>query len=321
MECKESNRKTMKKLPNTIINFHKIYDKEWMESVFLFLSNIYNVVSLYDIESYYYHNKQLHNCCHITFDDGDISFYTIVFPLLKKMKLPVSIYVSPKIAKTGENFWFQEIRNYNQEVLRSIIYNKYPNLKQKNQKIPLSAIFKSLQLEQIWEIINEYRSFMKIDAEKRMNMSVDELKEVYNSGLVAIGAHTQNHPILANETEMAAQKEIESSILELNSILGIQVRSFAYPNGIPQIDFGKREMNLLKANNIRLAFSTENKSFKIKDNPLSIPRNGLSKGNKSFLFFKLLMGSKWEKIKKLCYGKQEADYRKEIRDIIIKNNI
>jgi len=311
----------MKVFPNTIINFHKIYDKEWMESVLLFLSNNYHIVSLQDIESYYYNQKPLHNCCHITFDDGDRSFYTIVYPLIQKFQLPISIYVSPKVIKTGENFWFQEIRNYNQEVLRTIINNNYPYLKPINSKVPLNAILKCLKLEQIFEIISEYRSIMKIVDKEIMNMSEEELKEVYNSGLVAIGAHTQNHPILANETEITAQNEIESSILELNSILGIQVRSFAYPNGIPQIDFGKREMNLLKANNIRLAFSTENKSFKIKDNPLSIPRNGLSKGNKSFLFFKLLMGSKWEKIKKLCYGKQEADYRKEIRDIIIKNNI
>jgi len=310
----------MKVLQNTIINFHKIYDKEWMESVLLFLSNIYNIVSLQDIESYYYHKKPLHNCCHITFDDGDRSFYTIVYPLIKKFQLPVSIYVSPKIVKTGENFWFQEIRNYNKEVLRTIINNKYPYLKSINPKIPISAIFKSLKLTQIWEIIDEYRSIMKIDSEKRMNMSVDELKEVYDSGLVEIGAHTQNHPILANETETTAQYEIQSSILELNAILGVQVSSFAYPNGIPQIDFGKREMNFLKAMNIKLALSTENKSFSIKDNPLNIPRNGISKGNKSFLFLKLLMGSKWDIVKKLCLGKQEDDYREEIRNIIAKNN-
>jgi len=310
----------MKLFPNTIINFHKIYDKEWMESVLLYLINNYNIVALQDIESYYYNQKLLHNCCHITFDDGDRSFYTIVYPLIKKFQLPVSIYVSPKIVKTGENFWFQEIRNYNKEVLRTVINNKCPYLKSINPKIPISAIFKSLQLTQIWEIIDEYRSIMKIDAEKRMNMSVDELKEVYDSGLVEIGAHTQNHPILANETETTAQYEIQSSILELSEILADPVKYFAYPNGIPQIDFGEREMNFLKAMNIKLALSTENKSFSIIDNPLNIPRNGISKGNKSFLFIKLLLGSKWDKVKKLCLGKQEDDYRKEIRDIIAKNN-
>jgi len=309
----------MKLFPNTIINFHKIYDKEWMESVLLFLSNIYNIVSIQDIESYYYNQKPLHNCCHITFDDGDRSFYTTVFPIIKEFQLPVSIYVSPKIVKTGENFWFQEIRNYNKEVLRNIINNKYPYLKNINPKIPISAIFKSLQLTQIWEVISEYRSIMKIDAEKRMNMSESELKEVYNSGLVAIGAHTLNHPILANETETAAHNEIQSSIIELSEILGIPVRYFAYPNGIPQLDFGEREMNILKSMNIKLAFSTENKSFSIKDNPLSIPRNGISKGNKSFLFMKLLLGNKWDIVKRIFNGKQEDDYRKDIRNIILQN--
>ncbi len=309
----------MKLFPNTIINFHKIYDKEWMRNVLLFLSNIYNIVSIQYIESYYYNQKPLHNCCHITFDDGDRSFYTTVFPIIKEFQLPVSIYVSPKIVKTGENFWFQEIRNYNKEVLRNIINNKYPYLKNINPKIPISAIFKSLQLTQIWEVISEYRSIMKIDAEKRMNMSESELKEVYNSGLVAIGAHTLNHPILANETETAAHNEIQSSIIELSEILGIPVRYFAYPNGIPQLDFGEREMNILKSMNIKLAFSTENKSFSIKDNPLSIPRNGISKGNKSFLFMKLLLGNKWDIVKRIFNGKQEDDYRKDIRNIILQN--
>ena len=309
----------MKLFPNTIINFHKIYDKEWMRNVLLFLSNIYNIVSIQYIESYYYNQKPLHNCCHITFDDGDRSFYTTVFPIIKEFQLPVSIYVSPKIVKTGENFWFQEIRNYNKEVLRNIINNKYPYLKNINPKIPISAIFKSLQLTQIWEVISEYRSIMKIDAEKRMNMSESELKEVYNSGLVVIGAHTLNHPILANETETAAHNEIQSSIIELSEILGIPVRYFAYPNGIPQLDFGEREMNILKSMNIKLAFSTENKSFSIKDNPLSIPRNGISKGNKSFLFMKLLLGNKWDIVKRIFNGKQEDDYRKDIRNIILQN--
>ncbi|HOJ16039.1 MAG TPA: polysaccharide deacetylase family protein [Caldisericia bacterium] len=309
----------MKVFPNTIINFHKIYDKEWMESVLLFLSNNYHIVSLQDIESYYYNQKPLHNCCHITFDDGDRSFYTIVYPLIQKFQLPISIYVSPKVIKTGENFWFQEIRNYNQEVLRTIINNNYPYLKPINSKVPLNAILKCLKLEQIFEIISEYRSIMKIVDKEIMNMSEEELKEVYNSGLVAIGAHTQNHPILANETEITAQNEIQSSIIELSEILGIPVRYFAYPNGIPQIDFGEREMNFLKGMNIKLAFSTENKSFSIKDNPLSIPRNGISKGNKWFLFMKLILGNKWDKVKRIFMGKQEDDYRKEIRNIIIQN--
>lgn len=145
----------MKLFHNMIINFHKVWDSKWMERVFLLLKNIYNVVSLEDIEDYYYKGKELHNCCHITFDDGDRSFYTIAFPLIKKHQIPVSIYVSPQIIKSGKNFWFQERSHYNQEVFRFLIYKKYPFLKQLNPKIPLITILNSLTLEKIRELINE----------------------------------------------------------------------------------------------------------------------------------------------------------------------
>jgi len=78
-------------------------------------------------------------------------------------------------------------------------------------------------------------------------MSESELKEAYDSGLVAVGAPTQNHPILANETEQTSRYEIQSSILELSDMLGTQVKYFAYPNGIPSLDFGEREIDVLKA--------------------------------------------------------------------------
>ena len=310
----------MKLFPNMIINFHKVWDSKWMERVFLLLKNIYNVVSLEDIEDYYYKGKELRNCCHITFDDGDRSFYTIAFPLIKKHQIPVSIYVSPQIIKSGKNFWFQERNNYNQEVFRFIIYKKYPYLKQLNPKIPLITILNSLTLEQIWELINEYRSFMHIGEEQSAYMSESELKEVYDSGLVAIGAHTQNHPILANETEQTSRYEIQSSILELSDMLGTQVKYFAYPNGIPSLDFGEREMDVLKAMDIKLAFSIKNKSFTKENNPLSIPRMVIeTNGSLTYIVSKLLLESKADKIKRMVLGKQAKDYREEVRELIINN--
>lgn len=64
----------MKLLPNTIINFHAVYDEVWMEQVLVLLKKLYYPVSLKELETYYYDNKQLKKTCHITFDDGDQSF-------------------------------------------------------------------------------------------------------------------------------------------------------------------------------------------------------------------------------------------------------
>lgn len=46
----------MKLFHNMIINFHIAWESKWMERVFLLLKNIYNLVSLEDIEYYYYKN-------------------------------------------------------------------------------------------------------------------------------------------------------------------------------------------------------------------------------------------------------------------------
>jgi peptidoglycan/xylan/chitin deacetylase (PgdA/CDA1 family) len=298
----------MKYLKNTIINFHAVYNKDWMELVLLFLKKHYNIVSINEIEQFYYRGKKLKNSCHITFDDGDISFYEIVFPLLKKHKIPVSIFVSPLATKQRKNFWFQEIRGYDQDKLRDIIKQK--NYYADIDKISiLNAVFKSLRIEQIWDIIEEYKKITRANPKVCINMTVEQLIDLDKSGLVAIGAHTQNHPILLNESDAVSEYELNSSIEELSSILNHQIKYFAYPNGTPGKDFSEREIKYLKESNITLCFSTETNFFSIDDDTLKIPRNGLSKGNMRFIFVKLLLGSKYGKIKRLIKGRTEKDFR------------
>lgn len=296
------------KLSNSIINFHSVFDPQWMEQVFLFLKSKYSIVPLENVYQNYFTNKSLKNSCHITFDDGDISFYNIVFPLLKKYQFPLSIYVSPTATIERKNFWFQEIRDYDNGILKNVLFDTV-KLPAHFSRYPLHAIFKSLRLKTIWQVIDHYQQKTNTAPKNCMNMDVQQLKELHNSGLVAIGAHTQNHPILKNEIDDTARKEILSSVAQLSDLLGTKVEHFAYPNGQPSLDFTEREMKYLREAGIKIAFSTENKSFSKKDNPLAIPRNGLSYGSQRFVLFKLLMGNKWDLLKKTIKGKQEADWR------------
>ena len=303
----------MKIFPNTIINFHAIDDQKWIDSTFNLLKNNYQLVSLQDIKQYYYSKVKLSNSCHITFDDGDYSFYKNVYPLIIKHRIPVSIYVSPEVIKNRTNFWFQEIRGYDQQMLRHIISEIFHDKTFRELQIPIIAIFKSISLKSINDVISRYQKLTNTPPKPTFNISYPQLKEIYNSGLVSIGAHTQNHPILKNETDEVAEYEIVSSVVELSEMLDSKVEFFAFPNGIPGLDFGQREINYLKQAGICLSFSTENKTFTSKDNPLAIPRNGLSYGNSSFTLFKLIMGSRWDSFKRAIKGKQEIDYRKMIQ--------
>ncbi len=296
----------MKVLSNIILNFHAIEDEKWFEGILKIVNRLYNIVSYDEVEAYYYEDKKLKNACHITFDDGHISFYEKVYPLLKRYNIPVSIFVSPKIIKEKTNFWFQEIEDYDENTLNQLVGER---LKLNNPNIPLKAKLKHLQIDEIWEIIHAYQNQMDIYPKECLNMSIQQIKEIQHSGLVHIGAHTMNHPILKNETQESLAYEIGNSIVELSDLLQTNIKSFAYPNGNPKYDFGEREMKVLQDNEVKLAFSTEIKPFTIKDNPLSIPRSGFEGGSAPYIYLKLFLGSNWERLKILLNRKDENSYR------------
>ena len=68
-------------------------------------------------------------------------------------------------------------------------------------------------------------------------MTVDELRDAASLPGVEIGAHTRNHPSLAQLGGLAAAGEIAASRDDLERWLGAAPRSFSYPFGIPEVDF------------------------------------------------------------------------------------
>ena len=294
-------------MPNTVINFHAIQDPKWLNTVLIFLKQHYHVISINEMKAFYHEKRKVKNSCHITFDDGDISFYHIVMPLLKKYNIPASIYVSPLMVKQKKNFWFQEILGYDAELLRKIILKTLKIEASETITFSVQQILKSLPLDAIWDIIYQYRRETDTPPKPPLNMTVRQLLDIQNTGLVTIGAHTLNHPILSNETDACAEYEIKRSISDLGDILNIKTEYFAFPNGNPQFDFSEREIKFLKDSEIKLAFSLENKRFSPKDHFLSIPRIDIEHGNSLFILIKILIGGKWRLFKKIVRVKNEED--------------
>lgn len=297
------------RLPNTVVNFHVIKNMDWMDQILGLLSNHFEFIGLDELEEYYYGSLTQKNKCHITIDDGDLTVYTDLLPLIKKYRIPISIYVSPRSIKEGRNFWFQEIKDFD---LRSLLeyhgkrYGKKVSFENKDQ---VYAVLKAMQIAELDELIADFKQEKGIPDKPRVGMNLEQLMELKNTGLVQVGAHTYRHPILRNETFETAKNEIVGCVEELSQMLGEKVKWFAYPNGVPGLDFGEREMNLLRDCGIRLAFSTENKRFSKADNPLSIPRTGISKGNLWFILAKMTLGSSWDTWKTAFNKNKEVDMR------------
>lgn len=280
----------MKFLPNTILFFHEVNDQKWLTNIIELLIKNYNIIGLQELENYYYEKKELKNSCHITFDDGDITFYKNVLPIIKKYKIPVSTYVSPLIAKEGKNFWFQEIKDYDRNKMIEII-KKVTKLEQDDTTLSdVKTLLKKLKIEVILEIIKIYQRETKTLPKDSMNMNSKQLIEVKSTGLVDIGAHTLTHPLLVNETHEIASREIVGSIDLLSNILGCSVKYFVYPNG----NYSAREIEILKKKGITLAFTTEREKITHSNNPLSIPRSGSPvisdlSNNNAYIFTKCLV--------------------------------
>lgn len=186
---------------NKIINFHAVNNSEWFENVIVYLKQKYDVVGIKQLYDHYYNGKTLRNACLITVDDGHLSSAEVIYPILKKHNVPAVFFVSPKIAcRDGiTNFWFQEISGYDMDRLWQI-GREFLNL-----KTPVHTEWiKEMNIDDIWKMIAYYQKFYHVSPKAPQNMTAEQIRQIDREGLVAIGAHTLTHPILANETGLRA---------------------------------------------------------------------------------------------------------------------
>ena len=81
-------------------------------------------------------------------------------------------------------------------------------------------------------------------------MSKAQVKKLFDAGMT-IGAHTHNHPILTQLSDLSAQEEIDKGRKLLEDWSGEKVDLFAYPNGKRGVDYDDRHVEIVK----RLGFS------------------------------------------------------------------
>jgi hypothetical protein len=85
------------------------------------------------------------------------------------------------------------------------------------------------------------------------------------------------------------------------------------------LDFGVREISVLKDKGCRLSFSTKLGNYSRKNNTYAIPRHAFSFGSNYYIKSKLLLGSYWEIFKKIR-GISEYKLRPEIKKVLNINS-
>ena len=302
-----------------VLTFHKEEDGPLFEKIIIALKAGYRLVSIEQLEMLLLQKQSTKNICHISFDDGERSFYSTIFPLLIKHNVPVSLFISPDVVSFNTNYWFQEIEGWDEKILKSILAQHLNMRSDKLKEFPATSILKNLSFHNISAIIESYRQQTGSEKKAPQNMNTDELKTVDASGLVTVGAHTLNHPVLANENDDDCYYEISQSIKRLETLLGHPVKYFAYPNGRAGIDFGEREMTYLRENMVSIAFSSELGNLSSSTNVLSVPRMGFSRmglePSNPLIVYRLNLGKNWIDIKSI-FKPSEKKFRQRIKKLL-----
>jgi peptidoglycan/xylan/chitin deacetylase (PgdA/CDA1 family) len=293
-----------------VVMFHEIHSSVWFNEVLVHLGKKYKFVNADQL----YENIHSTGLCHITFDDGHRSFFENAYPVLYELQIPATLFVSPKVIEEETNYWFQSVRKLNNNDFHQYVCKKVSyRFSNPITDFSVYSILKSIPVKIILELIENYESENRIEEEPYMNITKEQLIELNNSGLVEIGSHTNNHPILANESGNVLEWEIKNSIERLEKLIGKDIGYFAYPNGQPVLDFGDRELKILKETTIKLAFSTDSRKIKGETNNYMVPRIGISKGNNFFIDNKIRFAEQWIQLRNAIHRNTEDKERKYLK--------
>jgi len=202
----------------TILLFHDI-SKDAAEKNFRYLSRKYNIIDLnkfIDAIENQDDSKIPRKALIITFDDGHIGNYKIL-SIIKKLKLPVTIFVCTSIIGTNRHFWFK--------------FNNHSIPKEKLKRVPNIERLKILS-KFGYEQENEFEKPQALQREH-----IDEMKLYVN-----LQSHTMYHPILPYCNYKEARDEIFGSKKMLESGYDIKINAISYPTG----DYSERDILLTK---------------------------------------------------------------------------
>jgi len=215
-----------------------------------YLSEKYKVISFDEFVEHHKNNKPLpRNSVIITFDDGYKDSYLFAYPILKKLGLPATIYLTTGHVGKDRLLWWDSLAYMiNRTKQESLELKGLGKIKLNNKANALKVIkskLKSMYEKDKKLALKSISTVLNVDPPKqKMFLNWDEVREMSKHN-ISFGAHTENHPIMTNITHKEAEKEIISSKLTIEKKLGKKVRSFAYPNG-HKSDFNEQIINILK---------------------------------------------------------------------------
>lgn len=194
----------------------------------------------------------------VTFDDGYRDFAELAWPILKRYRLPVTLFVPTGFPdQPDRSFWWDRLHEAVHRATQDQVDTPFGRL----------ALASAAQRR---PVLARLTGFVKGNAHARAMAWVDriwtqlgrpwpdhgvlswsELRRLSSEG-VTLAAHTQTHPLLNRIPAAGARAEVVESVEDLEREVGPVPPVFAYPGGA----FNDEVVGMLRREGFRLAFTT-----------------------------------------------------------------
>ena len=196
--------------------------------------------------------------CAVTFDDGYADFHEHALPVLQRLGVPATLYISSGYLEASEPLLHDRLYAALRKVERDPVKAVNRLLERSNRAACLQA---AVDLER--ELGTDPAGAL---ADSRL-LTWDELRSVHAAG-VQIGGHTIDHVCLHNEPYSEVVRQLRESKRRIEHELGAPVLDFAYPNGW----YTSAALRALRETGYRSAVTTDDRLNRRGDDPYTLKR-------------------------------------------------
>ena len=201
----------------------------------------------------------------ITFDDGYRDNYENALPILKRLRLPATIFLTTDFIGTNRRLWHDRLADavagtgLRSATCAGLGLDFTSRVGRRDAFRALAGRLRTLPEPEKLRELDEIEALLAVRGEGRdsgapVMLDWDQVRAMNREG-IAFGAHTATHPILTRIPLGDARGEIERSRDAIRTNVGCDATLFAYPNGRAG-DFNPEIQTLVREAGFQAAVST-----------------------------------------------------------------
>jgi peptidoglycan/xylan/chitin deacetylase (PgdA/CDA1 family) len=223
----------------------------------------------------------------VTFDDGFRNVLTDAAPVLKRLGIPATLFVTTDFVFHGQMLWTDRLTAALAQTRESVLEIDLPGEKlrfdvaTRSGKVhanrELNGMCKSQPQEKRLALVDQICERLGVSSDRLVSawegfrpIDPSELKPLTTFG-ITVGAHTCSHPILPRLSAAEQTRELVESKRLVEAITGQPCDQFAYPNGGPG-DFNAQTRERVAEAGYRAAVTTIKRRVLGTDDRFAIPR-------------------------------------------------